>query len=331
MSRIYVGSINFELTEEHIHRVFSEFGSISNVSMSKDAATGKHKGYGFVEYEIPEAAALAIETMNGTMLGGRQLRIGRPHNYEVAVVHGFPRAPDTRIYVANVNEAIAEDSLKEIFAPFGEIRQCVLAPDFATRKHRGWGFIEFAEAAAAGQAALAMNKFSLGNLVLRVCKCLVGGPLGKGMAALDDVKSPGTAGQSPAVKPPQQVVEVAASITKSITKESSPIVLLTNVVGGRSEVDDDLAADMAEEGEKCGKIFKVVVHLATEREISGSQSHAGDNEVKIFIHYADTAAAARAVGVFDQRWFGGRQISAQHYDLDRYRQETSADTMVYMP
>ncbi|KAJ1884182.1 hypothetical protein LPJ71_009807, partial [Coemansia sp. S17] len=30
MSRLYVGSINFELTEEHIQRVFSEFGSVSS-------------------------------------------------------------------------------------------------------------------------------------------------------------------------------------------------------------------------------------------------------------------------------------------------------------
>ncbi|KAJ2732565.1 hypothetical protein H4S06_006843, partial [Coemansia sp. BCRC 34490] len=58
MSRIYVGSINFELTEEHIHRVFSEFGTVRSVSMSKDPVSGRHKGFGFVEYEVPEAAAL---------------------------------------------------------------------------------------------------------------------------------------------------------------------------------------------------------------------------------------------------------------------------------
>ncbi|KAJ2007290.1 hypothetical protein GGI04_001568 [Coemansia thaxteri] len=165
MSRIYVGSINFELNDEQLKRVFSEFGSVCSVSMSKDPATGRHKGFGFIEYDVPEAATLAMEVMNGTMLGGRQLKIGRPNNYSLAVTQGFPAPPAERIYVANVNEAISEDVLREIFAPFGQVNACVLAVDIATRKHKGWGFIEFAEEAPAEQAALAMNGFSLGNLV----------------------------------------------------------------------------------------------------------------------------------------------------------------------
>ncbi|KAJ2854295.1 hypothetical protein J3B02_002751, partial [Coemansia erecta] len=249
ISRIYVGSINFELTDEHIHRVFSEFGPVRSVSMSKDPATGRHKGFGFVEYEVPEAAALALETMNGTMLGGRQLKIGRPNNYGTSVAQGFPPPPPERIYVANVNRAIAEDVLREIFAPFGTVVACVLAPDMATRQHRGWGFIEFAEAAAAEQAARDMDRFLLGNLVLRVRLSVVGGPLGEGMAALDSLPEPAdgrpqTASGTPVQQtasagPPQQVVEMAAIVDRSIgaavdgdqgsNAGGSSIVLLQNV------------------------------------------------------------------------------------------------------
>lgn len=39
--------------------------------MSWDPVTQKHKGFAFVEYEIPEAAQLSLEQMNGVMLGGR--------------------------------------------------------------------------------------------------------------------------------------------------------------------------------------------------------------------------------------------------------------------
>lgn len=39
--------------------------------MSWDSVTQKHKGFAFVEYEIPEAAQLSLEQMNGVMLGGR--------------------------------------------------------------------------------------------------------------------------------------------------------------------------------------------------------------------------------------------------------------------
>ncbi|KAJ1766277.1 hypothetical protein IW140_006027 [Coemansia sp. RSA 1813] len=349
MSRLYVGSINFDLTEEHIRRVFSEFGTVRSVSMSKDPMSGRHKGFGFVEYEVPEAASLAMDAMNGTMLGGRQLKIGRPNNYNVAVAQGFEQPPMERIYVANVNEAIGEDSLREIFAPFGDVSACVLAPDMSTRKHKGWGFIEFADQAAADQAAIAMNGFSLGNLVLRVRKCVVGGPLGDGMAALDTLpldttEPPNTAQQPPpAVRPPQQVMDVVASINKNIigatepiagpqpppAVEGSSIVLLENVVGGRAEVDDELAGDMAGEGTKCGAIEKVVVHIASPQELA--ESSGVSSEVSIFIQYIEPASAANAIELFDGRWFGGRRISATLYDSDMYRMVTSADTMVFIP
>lgn len=43
--------------------------------MSWDPITQKHKGFAFVEYEIPEAAQLALEQMNGVMLGGRNIKV----------------------------------------------------------------------------------------------------------------------------------------------------------------------------------------------------------------------------------------------------------------
>ncbi|KAJ2763060.1 hypothetical protein IWQ57_005649, partial [Coemansia nantahalensis] len=329
MSRVYVGSISFELTEEHLQRVFGEFGTVRSVSLGRDAGAGRHKGFGFVEYDVPEAASLAMEVLNGTMLGGRQLRIGRPNNYTAAATQDFPPPPPERIYVANVNEAIGEDVLREIFAPFGDVRACVLAPDHVLRRHRGWGFVEFADPAAAEQAALAMNGFQLGNLVLRVRRCVVGGPLGDGMAALGaDSLVPPPPPQ--AVQPPQEVIDVAATINQSIgagtasasvpasapALAGSAVVLLENVVGSRADVDDELAADMAGEGAKCGPISRVVVHIATPAELAADRL-AG--EVCIFVQFAEPAAAASALELFDGRWFGGRRVAARLFDADRFR------------
>ncbi|CAG8460205.1 5158_t:CDS:2 [Ambispora gerdemannii] len=88
LSRIYVGSINFELTEQHLRVVFGQFGAIKSVSMSLDPITGKHKGFCFIEFETPEGASLALDSMNGAELGGRQLKVGRPNNYTAATAAG---------------------------------------------------------------------------------------------------------------------------------------------------------------------------------------------------------------------------------------------------
>lgn len=78
--RVYVGSISFELKEDTIRQAFLPFGPIKSINMSWDPVTQKHKGFAFVEYEIPEAAQLALEQMNGVMIGGRNIKVaGRTH------------------------------------------------------------------------------------------------------------------------------------------------------------------------------------------------------------------------------------------------------------
>lgn len=73
--RIYVGSINFEIREDTIKQAFQPFGPIKSVNMMWDNVTNKHKGFAFVEYFIPEAASLAMEQMNGVMIGGRNIKV----------------------------------------------------------------------------------------------------------------------------------------------------------------------------------------------------------------------------------------------------------------
>lgn len=75
MSRIYVGSISFEIGEEEIRKTFSPFGPIKSVALSWDTVLQKHKGFAFVEFEVPEAASLALDQMNGYTLAGRNLKV----------------------------------------------------------------------------------------------------------------------------------------------------------------------------------------------------------------------------------------------------------------
>ena len=73
--RIYVGSINFEIKEDTIRQAFTPFGPIKSVNLSWDPITNKHKGFAFIEYDIPEAAQLALEQMNSVMIGGRNIKV----------------------------------------------------------------------------------------------------------------------------------------------------------------------------------------------------------------------------------------------------------------
>uniref|UniRef100_A0A914Y7X1 RRM domain-containing protein n=1 Tax=Panagrolaimus superbus TaxID=310955 RepID=A0A914Y7X1_9BILA len=184
MARVYVGSISFEIREDQLRETFGEFGPIKSVNMSFDASTGHHKGYAFLEYEIPEAALLAQEAMNGLMMGGRnikvergrvQLQLGRPQTMPQAqpiidMIMTEARKYH-RIYVASVHEDLNESDLRTVFSSFGNIIKCQLAKS-TSGKHRGFGYIEFDTPRAAAEAITGMNMFDLGGKLMRVGKCL---------------------------------------------------------------------------------------------------------------------------------------------------------------
>jgi len=75
-TRIYVGSIFFNLTQEHVQAVFESFGKIRSCQLIPNPDTGTHKGYGFIDFEEEKSATEAIEHMNGFDLCGRPLKVG---------------------------------------------------------------------------------------------------------------------------------------------------------------------------------------------------------------------------------------------------------------
>ncbi|XP_012235985.1 poly(U)-binding-splicing factor half pint isoform X1 [Linepithema humile] len=192
MCRVYVGSISFELKEDTIRQAFLPFGPIKSINMSWDPVTQKHKGFAFVEYEIPEAAQLALEQMNGVMIGGRNIKVvGRPSNMPQAqsVIDEITEESKhyNRIYIASIHQDLTEDDIKSVFEAFGPITYCKLAQGSSPHRHKGYGFIEYETMQAALEAIASMNLFDLGGQYLRVGRAitppnaLMGPPSGTSM------------------------------------------------------------------------------------------------------------------------------------------------------
>jgi half-pint family poly-U binding splicing factor len=172
MCRIYVGSIFYEVKEEAVRIAFTAFGPIRSISMSWDAATNKHKGFAFIEFETPEAAQLSLEQMNGLLLGGRNIKVGRPSNMPQAqpIIDQLTEEAKNynRIYIASIHPDLSEQDVQSVFEAFGTIKSCSLVRDLATAKHKGYGFIEYETSQSAQDAITSMNLFDLGGQFLRV-------------------------------------------------------------------------------------------------------------------------------------------------------------------
>jgi RNA recognition motif-containing protein len=72
--KIYVGNLPFSATEDEIRELFGEHGTVRSVNLITDRDTGRPRGFGFVEMDDTEGAA-AIRALDGTELGGRNLKV----------------------------------------------------------------------------------------------------------------------------------------------------------------------------------------------------------------------------------------------------------------
>eukprot|EP00117_Sycon_ciliatum_P046662 scpid68305/ scgid33395/ Poly(U)-binding-splicing factor PUF60-B len=176
MCRVYVGSINFDMKEDQVKQAFVPFGPIRSIDLAWDNVAMKHKGFAFVEYDCPEAAQIALDQMNGVMLGGRNIKCGRPSSLPAAapVIAQMQTEAESynRIYVASIHPDLNETDVKSVFEAFGKIKEIQLATEGVGGKHKGYAFIEYDTKQASTDAIASMNLFDLGGQFLRVGKCL---------------------------------------------------------------------------------------------------------------------------------------------------------------
>lgn len=348
-NRIYVGSIFFELTDTEIGGVFSVFGPIKSVMMVLDPATKRHRGYGFIEYETADAAALAQLNMDNAEVGGRHIKVGRPNNFPSDLPPGVPRPLPNRIYVSNVHELIQEDEIKAIFEAFGPLRHCNLCPDpKLLNQHRGYGYVEYEVVADAINAMNSLHNFELAGRQLKIGKTSFGGSIPFGMkdaAALkrdqDESETNGIPGVPSAtsdaqnlnqMKLPSAVLKAAQQINaalgstapntsassrwgkgpKDATESNPAVCIMTNLIEPEELEDPQEAQELADDiTSECEKFGP----LADSIKIHISPVN---GKVSVFVKYKKSTDCLDAVRAMNGRWFAGRQIVSKPFPVNLY-------------
>lgn len=72
---IYVGNLSYGVTSEELRSAFAQFGSVDRADVIMDRATGRSKGFGFVEMSDANEAKAAIDGLNGKDLDGRAMNV----------------------------------------------------------------------------------------------------------------------------------------------------------------------------------------------------------------------------------------------------------------
>jgi len=74
-TKLFVGNLSFEVTENDLQDLFEQAGPVSSVNIMQDRATGRPRGFGFVEMATEEDARKAISMLSGKDFKGRALTV----------------------------------------------------------------------------------------------------------------------------------------------------------------------------------------------------------------------------------------------------------------
>src|SRR6266498_2230818 len=73
--KLYVGNLPYDTGEDALQELFSRAGNVESVKVMRDMATGRARGFAFVEMSTDEEAQKAITELNNFQIGGRGLTV----------------------------------------------------------------------------------------------------------------------------------------------------------------------------------------------------------------------------------------------------------------
>ena len=73
--KLYVGNLPFDIDEQALTAMFANSGTVDSVNIMRDQATGRARGFAFVEMASDEEAQNAITALNNSSLGGRTITV----------------------------------------------------------------------------------------------------------------------------------------------------------------------------------------------------------------------------------------------------------------
>ncbi len=87
--KLYVGNLAYTMTASDLQNLFEQHGTVQSAEVISDRATGRSKGFGFVEMDTEEQAQAAIAALNEQDVNGRKLTVNEARPREERSGGGF--------------------------------------------------------------------------------------------------------------------------------------------------------------------------------------------------------------------------------------------------
>jgi len=157
VGNVFIKNLDKAIDNKAMYDTFSAFGNILSCKVAQDPSNGESKGYGFVHFETEEAALSAIQKVNGMLLNGKKVFVGRfvPRK-DREIELGEKAKKFTNVFIKNLSEDVEESSLMEMFEKYGKITSLkVMKGD--DNKSKGFGFVSYEDSVHAEAACDDLN------------------------------------------------------------------------------------------------------------------------------------------------------------------------------
>ncbi|CAO3624780.1 unnamed protein product [Mucor hiemalis] len=166
-TNLYVKNIATDVTEDELRDLFGAFGRVSSLLIQRDEYNNS-KGFGFVNFELPEDAERAVDQLHDSEYFGKKLFVSRAqkkseredelrrqHLHEIRTEKPV-KYQGVNLYVKNLADDVDDELLKREFAKYGQITSAKVMRD----EHgisKGFGFVCFTSPEEATEAVNKMN------------------------------------------------------------------------------------------------------------------------------------------------------------------------------
>ncbi|EAZ63726.1 nuclear localization sequence binding protein, partial [Scheffersomyces stipitis CBS 6054] len=163
---LFVGRLSWNIDDEWLRREFEPLGGVISARVIMERATGKSRGYGYVDFDSKSAAEKALNEYQGRELDGRPINLdmstGKPHvtksTENRAKQYGdTPSAPSDTLFIGNLSFNADRDNLFNIFGVHGTVISCRIPTHPDTQQPKGFGYVQFSSVDEAKAAMEALN------------------------------------------------------------------------------------------------------------------------------------------------------------------------------
>ncbi|VEN58451.1 unnamed protein product [Callosobruchus maculatus] len=128
-SKLFVGGLSWETTQDNLQRYFSRYGEVIDCVVMKNAESGRSRGFGFVTFADP--ANVNVVTIDPKPCNPRTLQKPKKGG-------GYPK-----VFLGGLPSNVTETDLRSFFTRFGKVMEVVIMYDQEKKKSRGFGFLSF--------------------------------------------------------------------------------------------------------------------------------------------------------------------------------------------